>query len=646
MLFLKNGSDTLFIGRPRRHGLRAAREHLGHIAKGEGGMAYLRTVLAEEMANGALAKMGDAEVIEALATRVDRGQLTLIARRPLNVDIPPMIIEAPPPPAPEPPPPEKKPEEDWIEVVLMDDNDPPQPVAGAAYRLELEDGRVIEGYLDNDGKARVDGVPKGIKAKVSFPEYDEPVAEGDVEVEEEKQEAAPPPPVAVKECEISSMVVECEHAAKRKKITLPAAANAGKDANVLEVVGADKGRGDKIKTALELAKPRCAEHAGKAIEVKRPAGDTVLFAEDTATFEAYHQPVDLGTAKFWPWDDLPDVYEIKPIGCRGASDKKAVVRVYPALKPSVSAKITLNGDGLENGIEDRVNAQRDKAKQLGRVEKRGRPPHTEWGFEFHAKMQYGTHARDIGAEFQDKIRAWSSANRTIKRSIDWAAENCYKYIGIVLLPEYPNLELRYEGEFKEIDGSTKVGAEWSLMFKADPLIGLTVKIEILEVLIHALKLIPQVAPIAAFLEKVREWAKANDQTLELFIAFSGLIAGEVGIKKAADAAKAKPQGMVEGKLKVAFSAKAELGSQSIVSFKFGAEVGGDTGIAARLEGATDDQGAYLQGKLVGLACKFQWSAWASGKFIWEIKESYEDEYTWWEETDLRESNKMYIMKRA
>ncbi len=58
----------------------------------------------------------------------------------------------------------------WIEIRLVDEED--QPVANEAYRIELPDGTVREGTLDEDGRARVEGIPRG-NCGITFPELDE-----------------------------------------------------------------------------------------------------------------------------------------------------------------------------------------------------------------------------------------------------------------------------------------------------------------------------------------------------------------------------------------------------------------------------------------------------------------------------------------
>lgn len=59
---------------------------------------------------------------------------------------------------------------DWVEIQLLGEDD--KGVAGAAYRLELPDGRVVEGTLDGNGLATVRGIASG-QCIVSFPELDQ-----------------------------------------------------------------------------------------------------------------------------------------------------------------------------------------------------------------------------------------------------------------------------------------------------------------------------------------------------------------------------------------------------------------------------------------------------------------------------------------
>lgn len=57
----------------------------------------------------------------------------------------------------------------WIELEMVNEED--EPVPGERYSIELPDGTVAEGTLDNNGFARVDNIEPG-SCKISFPELD------------------------------------------------------------------------------------------------------------------------------------------------------------------------------------------------------------------------------------------------------------------------------------------------------------------------------------------------------------------------------------------------------------------------------------------------------------------------------------------
>lgn len=71
-------------------------------------------------------------------------------------------------PAPEP---ARRVETAWIEIVLTTDDDPPRPVPYRRYSIELPDGSVRTGQLDQNGIARLTGIDPGT-CQVSFPDFD------------------------------------------------------------------------------------------------------------------------------------------------------------------------------------------------------------------------------------------------------------------------------------------------------------------------------------------------------------------------------------------------------------------------------------------------------------------------------------------
>ena len=57
----------------------------------------------------------------------------------------------------------------WVTIELL--NEDGNPVGGEAYILELPDGTVMEGNLDESGKAGVNNIDPG-QCKICFPRFD------------------------------------------------------------------------------------------------------------------------------------------------------------------------------------------------------------------------------------------------------------------------------------------------------------------------------------------------------------------------------------------------------------------------------------------------------------------------------------------
>ena len=58
----------------------------------------------------------------------------------------------------------------WLEIELVDGDG--RPVPHARYRVTLPDGQVVEGYLDDRGRERLDPVENPGDCHVAFPDFD------------------------------------------------------------------------------------------------------------------------------------------------------------------------------------------------------------------------------------------------------------------------------------------------------------------------------------------------------------------------------------------------------------------------------------------------------------------------------------------
>ena len=129
----------------------------------EAALAYLRTcrgdtdsglqmrgLLADEGAPASLPEWEDDEVLDALAYRLERADLTLLRQHreyrsdelvliPEQEDDEPVLAAAP--------------ELTWIEIQLVDEQG--EPVSGEPYELTLPDGSIQKGKLNYRGRARV-----------------------------------------------------------------------------------------------------------------------------------------------------------------------------------------------------------------------------------------------------------------------------------------------------------------------------------------------------------------------------------------------------------------------------------------------------------------------------------------------------------
>ena len=58
----------------------------------------------------------------------------------------------------------------WIEIVLVDEENAPVP--RAKYFVNLPNSDVVQGFLDGNGKARIDNIPVPGNCQVTFPDLD------------------------------------------------------------------------------------------------------------------------------------------------------------------------------------------------------------------------------------------------------------------------------------------------------------------------------------------------------------------------------------------------------------------------------------------------------------------------------------------
>jgi hypothetical protein len=521
----------------------------------------------------------------------------------------------------------------WIEIELLSDDASKTPIARARYEVTLPNGSLVTGTLDAQGKARLDDIPPG-ECVVRFPDYDDPDPAGDVELADEAGPAPPPPGT----CELARVEVGCQHRQRGHKLSQPAPKSKPDEVtNVLEVVGAAEGEGDRIKITATLAGPRCDVHAVDAIQILRPRpAERLSFAEDFAEFDAYYGP-----AKYkewlWPWNAKPVEYQIVQNTCDAGRKHHSVVRVYPDYQAKLEISVALDA-------ADRSGEALAKARSAGHVERRGRPAHTDWSFSISGELSYGARTFSLDASYESKLENLQTINRWVKQAIDAFCHVFRKFFGLDLELLLPNVALSYSGKFVELEKSWRVDREWQLQLSAAPLFGVTLKIDVLELAIRALAAVPGLVVVSKFLLEAKALAKKHDNTLELVIKFTGSVGFELSASKNAGNNKVQTKADGVGELTVGFEATVEVsGTKWLVAFKAGASLTGATGVTVKPGVVREDDGIALTAQLVLQPLSFEWGAYASGKFIWELEAGTSGSHEFWAEKQLLEGKK-YIVK--
>lgn len=167
---LRNELGSLHLS-PRRDVERLDRERalrrLRAAAASAPGRQAMRRLLADSGGVG-VQRLSDDDVLEALAARIEAGQIVAFGERAAGGVWAERIETEPPPPveAVVAPPVETT----WVEIQLVDLAG--QPVPNERYRLTLPDGTVKEGRTNYRGRARYNEIETPGACTVEFPDLD------------------------------------------------------------------------------------------------------------------------------------------------------------------------------------------------------------------------------------------------------------------------------------------------------------------------------------------------------------------------------------------------------------------------------------------------------------------------------------------
>jgi hypothetical protein len=134
--------------------------------------AQARALLADESASAALCEFEEDEILDALAWRICRADLTPTAHPRVYRSADLVVM---PQPSDDEPVLAAAKETTWIEIQLVDEVG--EPVEGEPYELTLPNGSMQRGKLNYRGRARVDNIDEPGQCLVTFPDLDRDVWE-------------------------------------------------------------------------------------------------------------------------------------------------------------------------------------------------------------------------------------------------------------------------------------------------------------------------------------------------------------------------------------------------------------------------------------------------------------------------------------
>lgn len=428
---------------------------------------------------------------------------------------------------------------------------------------------------------------------------------------------------AVKQqCELKSAEVACEHnPSKRKyKIRLP---STDPKKRGLDVIAGNAKTKETILVKSVLAKPLCNDnkkHAARHIVVKPPfKGPEIVTGAQQLKFDVKSSLVlpkalgILGKVKIlykyiWPSYQTKDVYYVDVDACTTNGSAQGIVRVFPDLTWSIEL-------GMSAGFE------RARTSKFGRggvreIDNSGGYP---LSFEIKATYKYDGDEQNFGKEFKTTYVESSAWMKFLKLTASWFRKIAY-YAGNVKVT-FPQIGLgfKYQSSLAENPDGPDVRRDVDLEVAADPLLGASAEVDLLELLINAagkggagLGIVCAPA-IADFLIKIKRRAAEGGSFLgiegKVVFALTLGVSGGIGAKGALQirgGRAAEGSITVEGKIGFTFGGTAQVeGKAWVVQVTAGVSLQGSAGFAGGGQIGIDKEGPFFGGKLYFSGAKLE-----------------------------------------
>lgn len=438
--------------------------------------------------------------------------------------------------------------------------------------------------------------------------------------------------VVKQQCELKSAEFACEHVPTKRKygVKLP---HSDPKKRYLDVIAGNANTKETITVKSVLAKPLCNKdrnHAKRHIIIRPPFNaPEIVTGANQLKFDVKSSlvlPKTLGAIGkirvlykyIWPSYETKDVYLVIVDACTTNGASGGAVRVFPDITWSIEFAVSA---GFERMRTSKINPQ-----GVREIENTGGYP-----FLFDSKVTYKYDGAEdyIGKEFKTTYVESSAWMKILKLSASWFRKIAY-YAGNVKVT-FPQIQLgfKYQSALAENPDGPNVRRDVDLEVAADPLIGASAEVDLLELLINAagkggagLGIVCAPA-IAEFLIKAKRrmaegWSSSGGTfeakaVLALTLGMSGGIAAK-GALQIRNGRAAEGSITVEGKIGFTFGGAAQFeGKAWMLSVTAGVSLQGSAGFAGGGQIGMDNEGAFFGGKLYFSGAKLEFKAFTDVK---------------------------------
>lgn len=449
-----------------------------------------------------------------------------------------------------------------------------------------------------------------------------------------KPKSKPVPP-----CCFKGVTIKCGHGDRGYSMSLPLSPKAIEKKETEFHVIAGHTRPDKIEIILKggPCTRGVPENPNVASSTRE---DNLLESKSKITLDAFAPERRITNPGHWKSMIWPDVitdcltYPVTATACEGASDCSTTIKAFPYVKWKISAGFGLPGAQPDKKSSGFTSDEFDTKKFIEYSRETN-----GWKFKpIVASLELDKGNSDactkieLAPEFSSYVKDTLTVFQNFKDFSDLTGGFMSSMGGPEWTVKYPAVEISYECETVEIEGTPRVGVQGKAALSLAPLIGIEFSYDVLNWLLGMANIYaPGLGTILVKIKKRAEEGFLNKKVkVELSLKFTmgGTIEGELSwTKPEASAPNWNNCGEIKEKIEGSFVGKAASSADVwLFSAGAGAMLGGKTGVDIVMAAGHDESGLYLESKLQFTGVTIFYSIYSTvGRVSKPAKTEYSDD---------------------